>query len=271
MKAAAHQRSFSHHMDLQAILLVTQYDGGQFAGWQRQPDARTVQGEMERVLHRLTGAPTAAVGAGRTDAGVHAHGQGVGVRLPDRWTPPTLQRAMNALLPSEIWVRAAHAMVPDFHPRRSAIARRYRYLVATDSGGRSPFRNRYEWALGRPLDGTALDEEAAALLGEHEFRAFAVAHTAPIDDHHRCVIQHATWQARDGGWVFEIVANRFLHHMVRFLVGTMVEVAQGRRPRGTVARLLATRHNAETAAPAPACGLSLHDVVYPAALYLEQP
>lgn len=252
-------------------LLVTQYDGGQFAGWQRQPEARTVQGEMERVLERLCAGPISAVGAGRTDAGVHAHGQGVGVRVPEHWTPAALERALNSLLPRDIWVRSVHRMSENFHPRRSAIARRYRYLVGTDPAVRSPFRNRFEWPLMRQLDPEALASEAAALVGEHEFRAFAVAHTAPIDDHHRCVIQHATWHERDGGWVFEIAANRFLHHMVRFLVGTMVDVAQGRRPRGTVARLLTLAHNRETAAPAPACGLSLHEVVYPPALYIDQP
>ncbi|MCC6243077.1 MAG: tRNA pseudouridine(38-40) synthase TruA [Gemmatimonadaceae bacterium] len=252
-------------------LLVTQYDGGQFAGWQRQPDVRTVQGEMERVLGQLCGAPTVATGAGRTDAGVHAHGQGVGVRVGDRWTPATLQRAMNALLPSDIWVSSAHRMAPEFHPRRSAIERRYRYLVGTDAASRSPFRRRYEWALVRPLDGEVLASEAAALVGDHEFRAFAIAHTAPIHDNHRCVIHRASWTAREGGWVFEIAANRFLHHMVRFLVGTMVEVAQGRRARGTVARLLSLAHNSETPAPAPAQGLSLHEVRYPSSLFLDQP
>ncbi|MEQ1689922.1 MAG: tRNA pseudouridine(38-40) synthase TruA [Gemmatimonas sp.] len=269
VEALQHGTYLAKDMEPHAILLVTQYDGGHFAGWQRQVEVRTVQGEMERVLTRLCAAPTAAIGAGRTDAGVHAHGQGVGVRVPGRWTPPALQRAMNALLPRDVWVKSAHRMASDFHPRRSAIARRYRYLVGTDAGARSPFRRPYEWAPVKPLDRDALAAEAAALLGEHQFRAFAVAHTAPIDDHHRCVIQHATWLERDGGWVFEISANRFLHHMVRFLVGTMVEVAQGRRPRGSIARLLTVAHNAETSAPAPAHGLSLHEVVYPPTLYLD--
>src|SRR4051812_40792289 len=112
-------------MDPRPILLVTQYDGGAFAGWQRQPDARTVQGEMERVLERLCGGPVTATGAGRTDAGVHAHGQGVGVRVATRWEPPALRRALNALLPSDIWVAEAHRMLPEFHPRRSATARQY--------------------------------------------------------------------------------------------------------------------------------------------------
>jgi tRNA pseudouridine38-40 synthase len=254
-------------MDAQPILLVTQYDGGGFSGWQRQPDRRTVQGEMERVLTRLCGGPVTATGAGRTDAGVHAHGQGVGVRVSGRWTPASLRRAVNALLPDDIWIESSHQMSAEFHPRRSATARRYRYLLGTDEAAHSPFRRRYEWAIARPLDDTLLVHESEALLGEHTFRAFAVAHTAPVDDSHRCVIAHAAWRPRDGGWEFEIEANRFLHHMVRFLVGTMVEVALGQRPRGTIARLLALPDNADTSAPAPAHGLSLRQVTYPATLY----
>lgn len=256
-------------MDPRPILLVTQYDGGRFAGWQRQPAVRTVQGEMELVLQRLCTVSVPAVGAGRTDAGVHAHGQGVGVRVSGRWEPTALRRAMNALLPDDLWVASAHRMQPEFHPRRSATARRYRYLVGTDEAARSPFRRRYEWALGRPLDPDALHMEAAALVGEHTFRAFAIAHTAPANDHHRCAITHAAWVPRDGGWQFEIEANRFLHHMVRFLVATMVEVAQARRPRGEIARLLVAADNADTPAPAPPQGLSLMQVRYPDALFVD--
>lgn len=252
-----------------SILLVTQYDGSRFAGWQRQPDQRTVQGEMEAVLRRLCGAPVAAVAAGRTDAGVHARGQGVGVRVAaERWTPATLRRAMNALLPADVWVAESHAMGEAFHPRHSALARAYRYQVGTDEACASPFRRPHEWTLGRPLNPLALEAEAASLLGEHTFRAFAVAGTAPVTDHHRCRITRAAWEPRDGGWWFDVAANRFLHHMVRFLVGTMVEVALGRRPPGTIARLLTAPDNSKTAPPAPPQGLSLTAVTYPADLYL---
>lgn len=261
--------SFPIVMDPRPILLVTQYDGGRFAGWQRQPAARTVQGDMEKVLARLCDMHVPAIGAGRTDAGVHAHGQGVGVRVAERWTPASLRRAMNALLPNDIWVAEASRMVVHFHPRRSATARRYRYLIGTDDGARSPFRRQFEWAVPYHLDAELLQSEADSVLGEHSFRAFAVAHTAPADDHHRCIIQQARWVVRDGGWVFEVAANRFLHHMVRFLVGTMIEVAQGRKPRGTVARLLGASDNKATPAPAPAQGLSLREVTYPSTLYVD--
>ena len=223
---------------------------------------------MEAVLARLCGETVSATGAGRTDAGVHAHGQGVGVQVATRWSPAGLRRAMNALLPPDIFVERAHRMTNDFHPRRSATSRAYGYLLGTDDGAFSPFRRRYEWAMRRPINSAALHEEAGVLLGEHEFRAFAVAHTAPIDDHHRCIVRRAAWVERDGGWVFEIEANRFLHHMVRFLVGTMVDVATGKRPPGTVARLLAATDNHGTSAPAPAHGLSLRAVRYPDTFFL---
>lgn len=258
-------------MDPHAILLVTQYDGAQFAGWQRQPVVRTVQGEMERVLERLCDRPVPVLGAGRTDAGVHAHGQAAGVRVPRHWTPEALQRAMNALLPPDIWVRSAHLMEDTFHARFSAIGRQYRYLVGTDPDVRSPFRNGLEWAVHQPLDVHALHAEAASLLGEHTFRAFAVTRTAPAGDHHRCIISHAQWVERDGGWQFDIAANRFLHHMVRFLVGTMIEVARGRRPAGLIAHLLDHANNQDTPSPAPPWGLSLRDVRYPDTLYRERP
>ena len=236
-------------MDDCPYLLVTQYDGGRFAGWQRQPNARTVQGEMERSLSRLCGERVPVLGAGRTDAGVHAHGQGAGIRLPARWNAASIRRAMNAILPDDIWICEAHRMTEGFHVRRSAISRRYDYLVGTDEESRSPFRRRFEWPLARQLDAGALREEACALLGEHSFRAFAVSGTAPAHDHHRCIITKASWRERDGGgWIFEIEANRFLHHMVRFLVGTMVSVADGRRPRGTISRLLELSYNSETSA-----------------------
>jgi tRNA pseudouridine38-40 synthase len=258
-------------MEHASILLVTEYDGGGFAGWQRQPDQRTVQGEMERVLHRLCGAPVNALAAGRTDAGVHARGQGVGVRVPPRWSPAALRRAMNALLPRDVWIASAHAMVPTFHPRFDARTRRYRYFVGLDERARSPFRRRTTWALGRPLDLDRLSAEGAALPGEHCFRAFAVAHTAPATDDHRCRIHHASWTRVGDDAVFEVEANRFLHHMVRFLVGTMVEVATGRRPAGTVASLLAAPDNARTAPPAPPEGLFFEAVTYPASSYLADP
>src|ERR1039457_4729108 len=114
------------------VQLVMQYDGADFSGWQRQPDQRTVQGVVEEALARLCDAPVSALGSGRTDAGVHARGQSVGVTVPARWEAAQLRRALNAVLPSDVWVAKAAEMRPEFHARYSAVARRYGYYVGTD-------------------------------------------------------------------------------------------------------------------------------------------
>ena len=256
------------------VQLVLHYDGAGFSGWQRQPDKRTVQGVLEDTLERLCTKRIAALGSGRTDAGVHARGQAVGIRVAERWGASgknlrTLRRALNALLPSDVWVASVAEMRDDFHARYSAISRRYSYYVGTDDEASSPFRGRYELAFGQPLDRGALDAAAAHLVGEHCFRGFAVLGTAPAHDDHRCRVTVARWHDRPGGLVFEIEANRFLHHMVRFLIGTMLDVATGRRPLADVARLLAASDNREVSPPAPAHGLFLDRVQYPRELYRE--
>jgi tRNA pseudouridine38-40 synthase len=256
-------------MAVRTVQLVLHYDGADFAGWQRQPTARTVQGVLEQALARLCGQPVPALGSGRTDAGVHARGQAVGVRIAERWAPAELRRALNALLPPDVWVAAAHDMTPEYHARYSATARRYSYAVGLDDAAASPFRRRWEWAYRRPIQTGLLAEAAALLLGEHGFRAFAVRGTAPEEDDHRCRIGLAVWRERAGGLLFEIEANRFLHHMVRFLVGTMLDVASGRRPLADLPALLAADDNRGVSAPAPPHALVLEHVSYPSHLYLS--
>src|SRR5689334_12707690 len=160
------------------VQLVLHYDGSGFSGWQRQPEQRTVQGVVEQALERLCSGPVAALGSGRTDAGVHARGQAVGVKVPERWSGPAntqrLRRALNAILPPDVWVVSASDMHPEFHARFSAVSRRYSYTIGTDDAARSPFRSRYELAFPRPLDREALRAASRELEGDHSFRAFAV-------------------------------------------------------------------------------------------------
>jgi tRNA pseudouridine38-40 synthase len=250
------------------VQLVLQYDGADFSGWQRQPEQRTVQGVVEEALERLCGAPVSALGSGRTDAGVHARGQAVGVIVPAKWESAQLRRALNAVLPSDVWVASAAEMHSEFHARYSATARRYGYYVGTDDEANAPFRRRYELAFGRPLDRAALDSAATRIVGDHCFRGFAVRGTAPATDDHRCTIIEASWNDRPGGLVFVVTANRFLHHMVRFLVGTMIDVASHRRPAADMESLLDAADNHEVSAPVPPHALFLEAVEYPAALYL---
>jgi tRNA pseudouridine38-40 synthase len=257
-------------MSERSVQLVLHYDGAGFSGWQRQPRQRTVQGVLEEALERLCSAPTAALGSGRTDAGVHARGQAVGVRVTERWQDvQKLRRALNSVLPADVWVASAVEMHDRFHARYSAVSRRYSYYVGTDEEANSPFRGRYELAIGQPLDRGALDAAAAHVEGEHCFLGFAVLGTAPAHDDHRCRVSQARWRDRPGGLVFEIEANRFLHHMVRFLVGTTLDIATGRRPVADLVRLLGASDNAEVSPPAPAHALFLDRVTYPPELYLE--
>ena len=258
-------------MSRRTFQLVVQYDGEAFAGWQRQPAQRTVQGAIEDALTRLMQMHVPAIGAGRTDAGVHALGQAVSVVVPAKWEPTALQRALNGVLSRNVRCAAAYEMIDTFHARYSAEERQYRYLVGTDADANSPFRYNREWPLGRAPSFDMLQAEAAVVFGEHSFRAFAVKGTAPHEDDHRCSVRLCSWEQRPGGLTLTVAANRFLHHMVRFLVGTMVEVGTGRRPVGSVAALLAADDNRVVSPPAPACGLYLERVSYPAHLYRAAP
>ncbi|MFI5310161.1 MAG: tRNA pseudouridine(38-40) synthase TruA [Gemmatimonadales bacterium] len=253
------------------IQLVLHYDGSDFSGWQVQPGKRTVQGVLEATLSRLCDQPVKVMGAGRTDAGVHARGQAAGVGVPEQWSPDRLRRAMNSLLPADVWVARSCDMKADFHARYSATSRRYSYAVGLDDAARSPFRRRWEFA--RSLETRALDQAALAwcaerTVGVHRFMAFAVRGTAPAGDDHICDVQSCSWRPADGRLVLDIEANRFLHHMVRFLVGTMLDVASGRRPREEFEMLLGAEANDAVSPPAPPQGLCLEHVTYPAELYL---
>lgn len=252
-----------------SFLAVLHYDGGGFVGWQRQKTGRSVQGEFEGVLERLAGARTVAHAAGRTDAGVHARGMGVSFSLTARWTGEKVQRALNALLPRDCWIERVAEMRPGFHARKAARSRRYEYLIGTDESAGSPFRRPYEWALGRKLDSTSMAFAAAQIEGSHDFRPFAAK--GPTRPHYRCVIGRAEWSRRREvpGLRFEIEADRFLHHMVRMLVGTMVDIGLDRRPVTDMEALLARTDNTETSPPAPPQGLFFLAAEYPAEWYAD--
>jgi tRNA pseudouridine38-40 synthase len=248
------------------FLATLHYDGTGFVGWQRQPAGRSVQSEFERVLERIFGHQTVAHAAGRTDAGVHALGQAVSFSAPPSWDESALRRALNALLPRDCWVQSVEPVVPGFHARKSALTRRYRYDVGLDDAAASPFRRNYEWALGRPLNIESLRATAAFVIGEHDFRAFAAKGDRP---HYRCRVVRAEWTLRgeDRGVSFQIEADRFLHHMVRMMVGTMVDVGLGRRPLQDIETLLLRQDNAETSPPAPPQGLYFVAATYPPQLF----
>ena len=241
--------------------LTLHYDGAAFRGWQVQPGQPTVQGAIERAVRRLAGERRPVVGAGRTDTGVHALGQVAAVTMPAPWTAATLADSLNALLPDAVWVRDAEAAAPEFNPRTEATARHYEYRVGTAPASASPFHRRWCWPLGRALDADALGRAAARLAGTRSFRAFAKS-GQPKRGHLCCVFDAGWCRWDDLGLAFHVSANRFLHRMVRYLVGTMVEIGIGRRDEDEMARLLKEDPRIVTSPPAPPQGLFLTQVRY---------
>jgi tRNA pseudouridine38-40 synthase len=227
-----------------------------------QKSERTVQGELEVALKQLTGARRPVMGSGRTDRGVHATGQVAAVTVPPRWQSDTLKRALNAVLPADIWVQTIEPVHPEFNPRYAAIARTYEYRVGTTADAHSPFRRSWSWALGCELDLDAMRSAATELPGRHSFRSFAKSGQPERGEY--CTIQSATWEAwEERGLAFEITADRYLHRMVRYLVGTMVDIGRGRRPVAHLKQLLDDPDGPlETSPPAPPQGLFLSYVAY---------
>jgi tRNA pseudouridine38-40 synthase len=235
--------------------LTIAYDGGPFAGWARQPGLRTVQEELERALGVILRAPVSLVVAGRTDAGVHALGQVASYA----GAPPRLA-GVNALLPDEIVVLTAQEAPAGFDARRSARSRTYRYRLLARPGP-SPFERGRALHWPYPVDREALDACARALAGEHDFTAFTPTET----DHVRFerVVFAAEWQtAADGVLEFWIEADAFMRQMNRILVGTMLEVAGGRRSLESFTKLLQGAHRREAGVTAPPHGLYLIGVRY---------
>jgi tRNA pseudouridine38-40 synthase len=247
--------------DEHRVRLTIHYDGGRFAGWQVQVAERTVQGELEAALKRLVTAPVRAIGAGRTDTGVHATGQVASCTVPRRWPAAELRRALNAVLPDDIWIADAAETAPDFHARYDAVARGYVYRLGTAPVSRSPFLCPWCWPLAEPLDAGLLNDAAQRFVGGHSFRAFAKSGQPARGE--RCTVHVASWREwRRAGLQFRVVANRFLHHMVRYMVGTMVAVARGLRPAADIDALLSGTAGLKISPPAPAAGLYLTRVYY---------
>ena len=241
--------------------LLVEYDGTEFHGWQSNPGVRTVQGVLSHFVSEMLGKAVRVQGASRTDRGVHALGQ-CGSFSADTPIPPDgFRKGLNGLLPPDVAI-AACAVVPEaFDPRRSAAGKHYRYRV-WNRHSRSPLADRTSWHRRGRLD---LDRIAAAvphLLGERDFSAFRSAHCTASHPVRRVDSIDAV-RAGDGFVDFDVRGNAFLHHMVRTLAGTLVEVGQARREPEDVARVLASRDRREAGPTAPAQGLFLVSIRYP--------
>ena len=243
------------------LKITLSYDGTRFVGWQRQAEGESIQGLLEGALAKFEGGPVTAHGAGRTDAGVHALGQVASATVGFTHPADTLVRALNAQLPDDVRVVEVADAPPDFHARFSARSKTYRYQIRAGTIG-DPFARAFVWQLAERLDVAAMREAAGTLVGTHDFAAFQSAGT----DTSSTVRTISGSELRESDelapLVYEISGDGFLRHMVRAIVGTLVEIGRGWRSAGSMAQLVDGGRRAEAGATAPPHGLFLVRVDY---------
>lgn len=256
--------------------LTVAYDGTAFSGWQRQPDQRTVQGVVEQAWHEITGESVSVTASGRTDAGVHAAGQVVGVESLSSLPASQLLRGLNAKLPDDVVVVAAESAPFGFHATSDARSKRYRYSIHNDR--RPPlFERRYLWHVPKPLDAAAMHRAGQRLVGRHDFVSFETT-GSPRESTVRTIF--AVEVARgEGGFpneelnrgcldscatrvVIDVTGDGFLYNMVRAIVGTLVRVGHGSQNEEWISEVLSARDRRAAGQTAPPHGLTLMEVTY---------
>lgn len=258
--------------DEQNWKLILSYDGTDYFGWQVQPDRVTIQGELSDAIERVTGERVLPQGSGRTDAGVHARGQVASFFLRAPIPAENFQRALNRTLPEPIRVLGAEKAGAEFHARHSVAAKSYEYRIFRAEIC-PPWEARYAWALNWPLELEPMQGAAQAIVGTHDFTSFAASdpdlatrRAEQADDEERKgsmrTVFESGWEERGDLLVYRIRGNGFLHHMVRNIVGTLVEVGRGHRAPQDISSILEARRRSEAGATAPARGLFLHRVEY---------
>lgn len=240
------------------IKLTIEYDGTNYVGWQVQPNGPSVQAEIEKALYQILQGEIRINGAGRTDSGVHARGQVANFLTAHAIENKVLCKGLNGVLPADIAVVSVEEMPESFHARYSAKAREYLYYLALQPT--AIWRN-YSWYVGGyTLNIDLMGSCANAILGEHDFASFCKSEAEV--EHFRCIVNCAQWQVTESQMTFRISANRFLHGMVRALVGTMVEVGRGYRPLEDFKKILEAKDRRAAGMAAPAKGLFLERIIY---------
>jgi tRNA pseudouridine38-40 synthase len=239
------------------VRFLLEYDGTDFVGWQVQNNGRSVQGELEGALKELTQREVRVVGAGRTDAGVHARGQVANFLTESLLSTDQLLKGSNALLSDAVRVLEAAEVPSDFHARYSAKERRYRYTITRAP---HPMLRRYSWCVGYVLDFELLDRCAGEIRGSRDFRSFCK--NSEMKENTTCQIFSAVWKAEGDFVTFEIGGDRFLHGMVRALTGTMIDVSRGHLDFDRFLEIMDSKDRLQVGMTAPARGLVLESVLY---------
>jgi tRNA pseudouridine38-40 synthase len=244
---------------MSTVKLVLEYDGTCYAGWQRQPDHPTIQEAIERAIHQVSQTTVSVIGAGRTDSGVHALGQVASFRTDRDWPASNWMRALNAVLPKDIAVRSSALMDDRFHAQHDARGKLYTYRIL-HRPARPTVDRAFVWHIYRPLNEVAMQQSAATLIGSQDFSSFEGSLTDssnPI-----CHLQRLTVIRHDDQILIEVYADRFLKHMVRAIVGTVVEVGLGKRTPDSLTEVLRARDRSAAGQTAPPHGLCLMRVDY---------
>ena len=247
------------------LKITLAYDGSDFHGWQVQPDRSSIQGALAAAIERVTGCKVLPQGSGRTDAGVHALAQVASCQIEAGIPTENLQRALNHVLPPAIRVLSVEEAPPEFHARRSARAKTYRYRVFRGEVC-PPFLARYVYHYPYPLDEDAMGVAAAVIVGEHDFTSFAAVDPERGREEESAsngrTICSSEWIRQEEEFIYTVRGSGFLQHMVRNLVGTFLLVGKGTLDRAGVKRILEARDRSAAGPTAPACGLCLVSVEY---------
>ncbi len=242
---------------LRALKLTIEYDGTDFVGWQIQQNGRSVQAEIERAFNQILQEQHSVIGSGRTDAGVHARAQVAHCHITASIDVRDLQHSLNSVLPEDVTMINIEEVPESFHARYSAVERRYKYFVSTQQ---SPLQRRYEWWVKYKMDLGQMNRCAELIRGDHDFASFC--RTKSAVNHHRCMVKNAVWISDERRCIFDITADRFLHGMVRTLVGTMIDVGRAFISFEDFFHILEERDRRAARMTAPPQGLFLWEVKY---------